>query len=81
MAHITPTVDDAEPAGEPDVRHPDVHVQLTGEDGNAFLIIGWVTGALRRAGYGSETEEYASEAMSGDYDHVLATTMRWVSTS
>ena len=31
-------------------RHPDVQVQLSGEDGNAFAILGRTAGALRRAG-------------------------------
>jgi hypothetical protein len=33
-----------------DIRHPDIRVQLTGEDGNAFMIIGLVQRALRDAG-------------------------------
>lgn len=59
-------------------RYPDVTVQLVGRDGNAGSIIGAVTRALRHAGYGSQTHEYVDEAMSGDYDHLLRTTMRWV---
>jgi hypothetical protein len=31
-------------------RHPDICVQLTGEDGNAFAILGRTTRALRQAG-------------------------------
>ena len=66
-----------EPEG---VRYPDVEVQLTGADGNAFMIIGRVQKALRRANVSDEERErYTSEAMSGDYDNLLATTMRWVS--
>ncbi len=63
-------------------KYPGVHVQLTGEDGNAFYIIGRVAKAMRRAGCSSaDIDEYRQEAMSGDYDHVLQTTMRWVDTS
>lgn len=59
-------------------RHPDVEVQLSGEDGNAFFIMGKVTRALRRAGYGDEIDEFIAEATSGDYDHLLQTAMKWV---
>ncbi len=60
-------------------RYPDVRVQLTGEDGNAFAILGRTTGALRRAGVApEEIDAYLAEATSGDYDHLLATTMGWV---
>jgi hypothetical protein len=60
-------------------RFPDVVVPLVGEDGNAFAIIGRVRSALRRGGATDvEIEEFTKEAMSGDYDNVLATAMRWV---
>ena len=61
------------------VRFPGVVVQLTGIDGNAMVIIGTVTRALRRGGATSaDIEEFMAEAMSGDYDNVLTTCMRWV---
>ena len=56
----------------------DVKVKLIGEDGNAFAILGKVSKALRRAGHGGLVEEYQKEAMSGDYDHLLATTIEYV---
>ena len=60
-------------------RYPDVQVQLSGEDGNAFAILGRTAGALRRAGVPQEEiDQYFAEATSGDYDHLLQTTMRWV---
>lgn len=59
-------------------RYPDVTVQLTGHDGNAFAIIGTVNRALRHAGHGDETKAFTEEATSGDYDNVLRTAMRWV---
>lgn len=63
-------------------RYPDIHVQLSGEDGNAFFIIGRVRKALREAGVSSaECDEFSNEAMSADYDNVLLTCMRWVSTA
>ena len=62
-----------------DIRHPEVTVQLTGEDGDAFMIIGLVQRALRDAGVSEEEiSQFHAEATSGDYDHVLVTCMRWV---
>lgn len=63
-------------------RYPEIHVPLSGEDGNAFFIIGRVRRALRKAKVSSEEiEAFTREANSGDYDRVLLTTMQWVSTS
>ena len=60
-------------------RFPHVTVQLTGEDGNAFAIMGRVCKALRRAGVGDDAiKEFQKEAMSGDYNDLLCTCMRWV---
>lgn len=56
-----------------------VKVPLTGEDGNAFAIIGRVRTALRHAGYEPELiEEFTREAMSGDYDHLIQTVLEYV---
>ena len=61
------------------VRFPEVSVQLTGEDGNAFAILSKVQKALRRGGASGEAiDEFMTEARSGDYDHLLQTAMRWV---
>jgi hypothetical protein len=65
-----------------DIRYPDIHVQLTGHDGNGFAIMGTVSAALRRAGVSSEEiQQYIEESTSGDYDHLLQTAMRWVNVS
>jgi hypothetical protein len=62
------------------VKHPGITVQLVGEDGNAFAIIGRVQRALRQAGIAAEeVAEFRAEATAGDYDHLLATCLRWVS--
>jgi hypothetical protein len=53
-------------------------VRLIGEDGNAFAILGKVKKALRKAGLNDEAEAFMEEAMSGDYDHLLATAMEYV---
>lgn len=64
------------------VKYPHIKVQLVGEDGNAFAIIGKVLGALRRAGVlETECKAFQKEAMSGDYDHLLQTAMKWVEVS
>ena len=65
-----------------DVKYPDIEVQLSGEDGNAFAIMGAVSKALRRAGVDAEEiVNFRLEATASDYDNVLATCMRWVNVS
>lgn len=59
-------------------QYPDVHVDLVGEDGNAFAIIGRVTKAMKRAGHTEAAAEFSKEAMSGDYNHLLRTVMAYV---
>jgi hypothetical protein len=60
-------------------KYPDIVVQLSGEDGNAYMIIGNVASALRRGGVSTpEIDEFIVEAKSGDYDNVLQIAMRWV---
>ena len=57
----------------------DITVDLTGEDGNAFVLIGRVRREMRRAGVAKdEIDAFSREAMSGDYDHVLQTIMATV---
>jgi len=60
------------------VRHPEVVVELTGRDGNAYAILGAVQQALRRAGHASDIAEFLDEATSGDNDQLLQTCIRWV---
>jgi hypothetical protein len=56
-----------------------VEVQLTGEDGNAFAIMASVKKALRQTGATKEDiEAYLAESMSGDYDNLLRTAMKYV---
>lgn len=65
-----------------DVKYPEIEVRLTGVDGNAFAIIGAVARAMRKAGLTSdEVSEFQKEAMSGDYNHVLQTAVRFVEVS
>ena len=59
-----------------------IEVELTGVNGNAFSILGTVARALKKGGATSdEIEEFRTEAMSGDYDHLLQTCMKWVDVS
>jgi RNA-binding protein YhbY len=56
-----------------------ITVSLIGKDGNAFGILGSVQKALKNNGVEKvEIDAYLKEAMSGDYDHLLRTTMEWV---
>lgn len=65
-----------------DVKYPQIEVELTGQDGNAFAIMGAVQKALRRHGVpAEEIAKYQEESMSGDYDNLLQTAMRWVNVS
>lgn len=60
-------------------KHPEITVQLSGEDGNAFFILGKVQQAMSRAGLPqTKIDEWRDDAMSGDYDHLLQTCMAWV---
>jgi len=61
------------------VKFPDVTVKLLGQDGNAMSIMARVNRELHRGGATKEErDEFMNEAMSGDYDNVLQTVMRWV---
>jgi len=60
--------------------YPKVKVELVGHDGNAFAILARARKAIIAAGiplgvFGA----YRDVATSGDYDHLLATTMEWFS--
>lgn len=53
-------------------------IQLSGQDGNAFFIIGRAIKILRNSGYSEEEiQAFEDEATSGDYDNVLQTVMKW----
>lgn len=60
-------------------KYPHIEVQLSGEDGNAFAIMGRVSAALRRDGVPQdEVDAFTAQAMSSDYDALLRTAMEWV---
>ena len=60
-------------------KYPNIEVELTGRDGNAFAVMGAVTKALRRNKVPqAEIDQYTEQAMSGDYDNLLVVTMQTV---
>lgn len=60
-------------------RYPNIEVELLGHDGNAFAILGKVNRELKKNKVDdNEIQEFRDQAMSGDYDNLLATVMDWV---
>lgn len=60
-------------------RYPNITVKLSDEDGNAFAILGRVTKAMKRAGLTEDQiKEYKDDATTGDYNHLLVTTINYV---
>jgi hypothetical protein len=65
-----------------EIKHPSVHVQLTGQNGNAYNLAGLVIKALREARVPQkEIDAFWEEASSRDYDKLLQTCMAWVDVS
>ena len=56
-----------------------VSVDLSGPDGNAFVLLGMVANAITAAG-GSrdDVDRFRNEATSSDYGHLVATCGKWV---
>jgi len=58
-------------------KYPDIPVTLTGHDGNAFAILGRCREVAQGAALPEgEIAAFMTEAMAGDYDHLLQTAMR-----
>ena len=55
-----------------------IKLKLTGEDGNAFLILGRASRALRRGGRADLVDAFMKECTSGDYNNRLATCMKYM---
>ena len=52
-------------------------VQLVGQDGNAFMIMGACSEAARKAGWDKQKiNEVLDEMQEGDYNHLLRTAMK-----
>ncbi len=57
-------------------KYPDVIVQLSGEDGNVFFIVGRVMKALRLAGHKEAADALPAQARAcKSYDEVLQMVM------
>lgn len=70
---------EAEPPPDMSAKFPNIHVKLIGRDGNAFAILGAVRKELRRGSVSDEDiKQFMDEATNGDYNHLLATCMKWV---
>ena len=61
------------------VKYPEIEVQITGNDGNAYAIMSSIQKAMRRAEIPQhEIEQYLNQSMSGGYDNLLRVAMNWV---
>ena len=59
--------------------YPNVTVQLTSKDDNAFSILANVARELRKHGvHREEIDDFMNEAMSADYNKLLRVCMEWV---
>ena len=61
--------------------YPDIEVKLSDQDGNAFAIIGRITKEMKAGKvyiHPEEIKQFQAECMSGDYDNLLQTCMKWV---
>ena len=58
----------------------DIDVELIGQDGNIFNLIGIVSKELKREGVSKEEREefFAEITQQGSYDEALRTIMDWV---
>lgn len=60
------------------VKFPQVRVNLSGREGNAYSIIGiCIQTALKGKIPNADILAFLNEAISGDYDHMLATCCEW----
>ena len=57
-------------------------LKLSGLDGNAFAILGRAKKEAKQAGWSKEQiDKYMTEAMDGDYDHLLQVTVNYFDVS
>lgn len=63
-------------------KYPNIEIELVGQDGNAFAILGRFRRVLVAGGVPSaEIETIMADAMSGDYNHLLQVVMATVEVS
>ncbi len=61
------------------IRYPAVQVPLIGRDSDALAVVAAVSRALEQAGVRQEEiTNFYDEALSGDYNTVLQTALRWI---
>ncbi|MFW6008148.1 MAG: hypothetical protein ACOCP8_02680 [archaeon] len=66
--------------GNINVKYPNIEVELSGQDGNAYMIIGRVSKALRTNGVEEDQiKQFREEATSGNYDNLIQVCNKWVS--
>ena len=59
-------------------KYPHITVNLTGNDSNAFMVLGLCQRAARAVDLPKEEiDAFREEATAGDYNHLLQTAMRW----
>jgi hypothetical protein len=63
-----------------EIKYPNIHVQLTGTNGNVFALLSKVIKALKANGVPqTEVDAFWEEASSSkSYDAALAVMMRWI---
>jgi hypothetical protein len=60
-------------------RYPHIHVKLLGENGNAYAILARTARALKVGDVSKKRrDEYLKEAMCGNFQELVQTTMKWV---
>lgn len=73
------TQTNTQPTPDHEVPYTDAVVQLTGQNGNAILILGLVRRGILHSNHPELADQFMNEATDGDYDHLLRTCMRYVS--
>ena len=49
----------------------DIVIDLTGPDGNVFVLMGYASSIGRKLGMGPETDNIIEDMMSGDYENAV----------
>jgi len=62
-------------------KYPEVEVQLVGEDGNTFAILGRCKKASKGKISDEQFEEFSNKFMSGDYNRALSTVQEYFTVS
>lgn len=61
-----------------EIKYPHIKVNIIGQNGNAFCILGICQRAMEQANCTQqEIDAFNEEAKSGDYNHLIATVMNY----